>query len=134
MLGRMLFDDDGSNPSSPSDDRPPGAPNEMMAPAPDMPMVNDPGEISDDALLLIPYTPFPMSMPSAGLEEHTALPAKIYLATQIVALELGFNSPIQNVQSRGWTLFKKGDRVRVEYCKIADIITKFAPNGKSGKV
>lgn len=60
--------------------------------------------------------------------------ASMYISTHIVALELGFESAIQYVQSRGWTLSKKGTKVSLQYCKLANIVSRFAPNNESGQV
>ena len=52
----------------------------------------------------------------------------------IVALELGFDNPIDYVKGRGWMLRKKGGKVSVQYRKLEHIIKKFAPNGEDGLV
>jgi hypothetical protein len=58
----------------------------------------------------------------------------MYISTHIVALKLGFESAIQYVQSRGWTLSKKGTKVSLQYCKLASIVSRFAPNNESRQV
>ena len=173
MLGLMVSDDDGSNPS-PSSDNPPSPDSAFVPPASsplDLPMPESLDDVSDDALFSMfsncmghveemqgsflsvvetqkrrrSFLGSGQWIPSSTFH---ALPyvharrrlkrvhhfANVYISTMIVALELGFDNPIDYVKGRGWMLRKKGGKVSVQYRKLEHIIKKFAPNGEDGLV
>lgn len=60
--------------------------------------------------------------------------ADVFMSTTIIAEQLGFDSPIQYVECRGWTFSKKGGEANLQYRKLEQVIEQLAPTKRTAEL
>jgi len=61
------------------------------------------------------------------MRKNTHHYADLWMSVAIVAHELGFESPINHVECRGWTLNKIGGRFKLQYRRLDEMFFRKAP-------